>query len=302
MDQFFKPDRRTVLKAVTASAATALIPFSTGTATPSTKDRELPAIGLGSWITFNVGSDKTGLANSQNVIAAFFEAGGRTIDSSPMYGSSQNTIGQAVKLLQPGSQLFAADKVWVRNSRQGLPQIATSLANWQISKFDLLQVHNLLSWEEHLETLFALKTSGELDNVGVTTSHGRRHSELERIMTTQPVDFIQLTYNLDNREAEARLLPLALERGIKVIANRPYDGGRLIRRLKGHTLPGWCGALGITNWAEFALGYIISNPALAMAIPATTSVDHVVENMGATRLTSLDAGDRQRILNHFADL
>src|SRR5688572_20928524 len=178
---------------------------------------QLPVVGLGSWITFNVGNDAALRANCVEVMRNFFAAGGRLIDSSPMYGSSQGVIGEGLRKLGMPPRLFSADKVWT--SSGGAAQIEASRQLWQVPRFDLLQVHNLLAWQEHLPLLLSMKAAGRLRYVGITTSEGRRHKEFEQIMRNHRLDFVQLTYNPLDREAEQHLLPLARERGIAVLAN-----------------------------------------------------------------------------------
>src|SRR5439155_629766 len=156
------------------------------------------------------------------VMAAFFEAGGRMIDSSPMYGSSQPVIGYGLQKLGRPSALFSAEKVWTSSGAAGPAQIEQSRRFWGVPKFDLVQVHNLLTWKAHLQMLFQMKAAGAVRYVGITTSEGRRHDLLEQIMRNEPIDFVQFSYNVVDREAEARLLPLASERGIAVIVNRPF--------------------------------------------------------------------------------
>jgi diketogulonate reductase-like aldo/keto reductase len=247
---------------------------------PSTGE-DLPVVGLGSWITFNVGDDPELRDECAAVMEAFFEAGGRVIDSSPMYGSSQEVIGYGLGKLGRPQKLFAADKVWTPSASHGLNQIEQSRVFWNIPRFDLLQVHNLVGWQDHLPTLFAMKDKGELRYVGITTSEGRRHAEFERIMRSQPLDFVQLTYNVVDREAEQRLLPLAQDLGMAVIVNRPFQQGVLIERLKSYPLPEWAKEFGALNWPQFILKFIVSHPAVTCAIPATSRVDHVRENMDA---------------------
>jgi diketogulonate reductase-like aldo/keto reductase len=268
---------------------------------PST-GRSVPAVGLGSWITFNVGGDPVLLDGCAEVIAAFVEEGGGMIDSSPMYGSSQGTIGYGLARLGHPPGVFSADKVWTGSVREGPEQIERSRAEWGVPAFDLLQVHNLVEWRGHLETLFAMKAEGALGAVGVTTSHGRRHDELERIMRSQPIDFVQLTYNVADREAEARLLPLAREKGIAVIVNRPFRQGALTERLEGEPLPGLAAGLGATSWAQVILKFILSHPAVTVAIPATTRVDHLRENKAAARGPMPDEGARAGIVAAFEAL
>jgi len=255
----------------------------------------IPLVGLGSWITFNVGDDRVARDASAEVMRAFFQAGGRLIDSSPMYGSAQEVIGYGLRKLGRPADLFAADKVWISGGDAGRAQIEASRRLWGIPRFDLLQVHNLLDWEAHLPTLFAMKAAGKLRYVGITTSHGRRHGDMEQIMAGQPIDFVQLTYNLFDREAEQRLLPLARERGIAVIVNRPFQQGALLDRLGRRPLPPWAAEIDCTSWAQFALKFIISHPAVTCAIPATTSVAHVRENLGAASGRLPDQAMRARM-------
>ncbi|WP_101068017.1 aldo/keto reductase [Roseovarius salinarum] len=262
----------------------------------------VPAVGLGSWITFNVGNDPVLLDACADVIAAFVDEGGGMIDSSPMYGSSQDTIGHGLERLGYPGTVFATDKVWTSAADRGPAQIARTRAAWGVDGFDLLQVHNLVAWEAHLETLFEMKQAGRLGHVGLTTSHGRRHDLLERLMRDHPLDFVQLTYNLADRAAEDRLLPLAQERGIAVIANRPFRRGALPRALEGRPLPDVAADLGVRTWPQLLLKFIISHPALTVAIPATTKVAHVRENKAAARGALPDARMRRRIVAHFENL
>lgn len=261
---------------------------------------QLPVIGLGSWITFNVGNDTAARAQSAEVIRQFFAAGGKLIDSSPMYGSSQGVIGEALQKLQAPTKVFSAEKVWT--SSDGAAQIEASRKYWQLPRFDLLQVHNLLAWEKQLALLQAMKAAGQLRYVGITTSEGRRHSEFEAVMRSQRIDFVQLSYNLLDREAEQRLLPLARERGIAVLVNRPFREGALLRQLQRHPLPAWAAEIDCSNWAQVALKFIVSHPAVTCAIPATSNPTHLRENMGAARGRLPDAALRQRMAEHVAKL
>jgi diketogulonate reductase-like aldo/keto reductase len=266
---------------------------------PSTGE-QLPVVGLGTWITFNVGNDTAARAQSTEVLRQFFAAGGKLIDSSPMYGSSQGVIGESLQKLQAQRKVFSAEKVWT--SSDGAAQIEASRKFWQVPRFDLLQVHNLLAWEKQLPLLQAMKAAGQLRYVGITTSEGRRHSEFEQVMRSQRIDFVQLSYNLLDREAEQRLLPLARERGIAVLVNRPFREGALLRQLQRHPLPGWAAEIDCTNWAQVALTFIVSHPAVTCAIPATSNPAHLRENMGASRGRLPDAALRQRMAAHVASL
>lgn len=257
---------------------------------------KLPLVGLGSWITFNVGDDVAARNTCADVMKAFFEEGGRLIDSSPMYGSSQEVIGYGLTRLGHPKELFAADKVWTSSGSNGPEQIAESLRHWGIPRFDLLEVHNLMSWENHLPMLFGMKKAGRLRYVGVTTSEGRRHDEMERIMRSQPIDFVQVTYNVLDREVEERILPLALEKKIGVVCNRPFRRGELIRRVEKAPLPAWAGEIDCANWPQILLKFIVSHPAVICAIPATSRVDHVKENVGASYGKLPDEAMRKRIV------
>ncbi len=255
----------------------------------------LPLVGLGSWSTFNVGEDVAARDACAEVMRAFFAEGGRLIDSSPMYGSSQEVIGYGLAKLGHPKQVFSADKVWISSGTKGPEQIRESERRWGVARFDLLQVHNLMAWEDHLKTLFAMKAAGKLGYVGITTSHGRRHDEMEKVMRSQPLDFVQLTYNAVDRQVEERLLPLALERKMAVICNRPFDGGDLVRRAERAPLPSWAAEIDCANWPQVLLKFIVSHPAVTCAIPATSRVEHVRENVGASYGRMPDAAMRQRI-------
>jgi len=296
--------RRRLLGSLAAAGAAAALSPRTGVAQsdalvtrpiPSTGER-LPAVGLGSWITFNVGYDEVARASCAEVMRNFFDAGGRLIDSSPMYGSSQAVIGYALNRLGKPAALFSADKVWTSPGSRGPAQIEASRRHWDVPRFDLLQVHNLLAWQEHLPTLLAMKASGQLRYVGITTSEGRRHREVEQIMRTQPLDFVQVTYNVIDRDVEARILPLARERGIAVIINRPFQQGALIESMARRRLPPLSGEIGCTSWAQYLLKFIISHPAVTCAIPATTSIAHVRENMAAAHGPLPDEAMRRRMV------
>ncbi len=256
----------------------------------------LPVVGLGSWITFNVGRDTDARNRCTEVMRTFFANGGQMIDSSPMYGSAQEVIGYGLGQLGQPDSLFSADKVWITSTAQGASQIEASRQHWDVPQFDLMQVHNLRSWEGHLETLLAMKASGQLRYVGITTSEGRRLRLFEEVMRTQPLDFIQVSYNIINRTVEERILPLAQERGIAVIINRPFQQGALIRRMQQHRLPNWAAEAGAKNWAQFLLKFIVSHPAVTCAIPATSRVDHVIENMGAATGDLPDEAMRRRMI------
>lgn len=300
--------RRFVQTAAASGMASALpgwalaAPSTPMTRTISSSGEAIPAVGLGTWITFNVGDDPVLRDECTDVVAAFFEAGGRMIDSSPMYGSSQPVIGHALERLGRPDALFSAEKVWTSSAAGGAGQIEQSRRLWGVARFDLVQIHNLVGWEAHLETLFAMKAEGLIRYVGITTSEGRRHDLFEDIMRAHPLDFVQFSYNIVDREAEERLLPLAAERGMAVIVNRPFRQGRLTLALDGEPLPDWAAEIGAASWAQFILKFILAHPAVTVVIPATTRVDHVRENMAACADPLPDAAMRARMAAYVRDL
>ncbi|MEM9304283.1 MAG: aldo/keto reductase [Pseudomonadota bacterium] len=290
-------DRRTFLGAL---AAAALAPKASATAmrrVPSTRE-SIPAIGMGTWITFDVGTDPAARAQRVDVLRTFFELGGRLVDSSPMYGSAPDVIGHALGQLDGGA-LLSASKVWIPGRDRGIDQMNHQLGRWGIERFDLVQVHNMVDWRTHLATLVAMKAAGQLKYTGITTSHGRRHDALAEVIRTQPFDFVQFTYSLANRQAERRLLPLALDQGKAVIINRPFEGGGLFRRVGDRPLPPIAADLGCATWAAFFLKFVISHPAVTCAIPATSRVDHMRENMAALTGPMPDAPARKEMIRAF---
>jgi len=280
-----------------AAAAVSSAPPAAPRTRPIPKTGEpLPVIGMGSWITFNVGEDAGLRAQRVRVLERFFDRGGGLVDSSPMYGSSEAVIGHCLANIDDTAGLFSATKVWTWTKWMGVRQMAESERLWGVRRFDLMQIHNLLDWEAHLETLIAWKAEGRVRYVGITTSHGRRHEELAQVMAEKPIDFVQFTYNVVDREAERRLLPLAVDRGLAVIINRPFQRGALVDRLTRHPLPGWAADIDCANWAQVLLKFIVSHPAVTCAIPATSRVDHMEENMGALRGPLPDAALRRRMI------
>jgi diketogulonate reductase-like aldo/keto reductase len=242
----------------------------------------IPAVGMGSWLTFGIDpDDPEEMAQRLAVMREFLGQGGGVLDSSPMYGSAQEVIGRCLERIGNHEGLFSATKVWTRGNREGLLQMGRSQFLWGLPRLDLMQVHNLLDWKTHLPTLQAMKAEGKIRYLGVTTSHGRRHEELLDIMRTQELDFVQFTYNLRDREAEQALLPMAEGRGIAVIINRPFQRGGLFDYVGKEPLPDWAVEIDCDNWAQFFLKFIISHPAVTCTIPATSRVDHLQQNMAA---------------------
>jgi diketogulonate reductase-like aldo/keto reductase len=298
--------RRGFMTKIAAGGAAAILapsPLVAKAAKPRTRPipnsgETLPIVGMGSWVTMNVGDDPALRAARLKVVQAFFDEGGGMIDSSPMYGSSEEVIGHSLTKIPNKQQLFAATKVWTLSQWMGVRQMNNSFDLWGMKRFDLMQIHNLVDWEAHLETLLEWKQVGRIRYIGVTTSHGRRHEDLAEIMKTQPIDFVQFTYNMIDREAEDVLLPLAKERGVAVIINRPFQRGGLFDQFESKPFPDWASAIDCRSWAQFFLKFVVSHPAVTCAIPATTRVDHLRENMAAGRGILPDAEMRGRMLRY----
>lgn len=266
---------------------------------PASGER-VPVVGLGTWLTFDVGPEDSPARRVRgDVLRAFLGAGGTLVDSSPMYGSSEAVIGAELK--RGGARRpFSATKVWTVGALPGRLQMAKSRELWGVERFDLMQVHNMLDWRAHWPVLREMKGSGRVRYIGMTTSHGRRHDDLEEVLARERPDFVQLTYNLADRDVEARLLPLAAERGVAVIVNRPFDGGGLFGARTARPLPGWAKDLDCRSWAEAFLKWIVSHPAVTCAIPATSKVAHLQENVRALAGPLPDAAMRRRIAEDYA--
>jgi len=268
---------------------------------PSTGE-QLPVIGMGSWKTFDVADDSRARSDRLQVLRTFFDMGGAVIDSSPMYGSSEEVIGHCLGRIGDRDKLFSATKVWIMGKQSGVKQMLNSEGYWGVQGFDLMQIHNMVDWEVHLDTLRDMKAEGRIRYIGITTSHGRRHKALEQALKKESFDFVQFTYNMVDREVEQLLLPLAAERGIATIINRPFRRGDLFRYTEGKTLPSWASEFDCHNWAQFFLKFIISHPHVTCTIPATSRVDHMQENMGAGFGRLPDPGTRQRMIEYFSAL
>lgn len=255
---------------------------------------------MGTWLTFDVKPGEPARRDLLPVLQAFFDGGGTVIDSSPMYGDAEDVVGELLPLVRGRERVFAATKVWTLGEEAGIGQMEQSRQLWRLPRVDLMQVHNLLDWNQHLKTLRRMKDAGKVRYIGVTTSHGRRHDELERIMRREPIDFVQFTYNMVDRRAEARLLPLARDLGKAVIINRPFDGGAMFAQVRGRALPAWARELGCATWSQLFLKWIVAHPAVTCAIPATSRVGHMKENMGALLGALPDVQQRQRMVETFS--
>jgi diketogulonate reductase-like aldo/keto reductase len=293
--------RRRVLSAIAAASAATRWGRAAGApadpltrAIPSTGEL-LPVIGMGSYRTFDVRLDDALRERLGQVLASFFDAGGALVDSSPMYGEAESVLGELLAAAPGRDRLFAATKVWTNGKRAGEEQMRRSMQRMRVSRFDLMQIHNLRDWKVHLPTLLQWKERGLVRYIGVTTSHGRYHEDLAGLLQKHRFDFVQLSYSLANRAADARLLPIAAQRGIAVIVNRPFQQGTLFTRVRGLELPAWAAQFGIHSWGQFFLKYAVSHPAVTCAIPATSRPRHMRDNMGACRGALPDAASRRRM-------
>lgn len=302
--------RRTFVASLAAALATAwLAPAGLHAADRSmlrklipNSGESLPVIGLGTSRTLDVGDDQGALSGLVELLRTFFAEGGELIDSSPMYGSAERVIGELLQRIGGQERLFAATKVWTDGAQSGVRQMENSLAQWGLKRFDLMQIHNLRDWNIHLETLRGWKEDGRIRYIGMTTSHGRFHRELEEILRTETLDFVQFSYNIDNRTAEERLLPLAADRGLAVIVNRPYQRGALFGKVKGQALPDWAAEFDCQSWGQFFLKFIAAHPAVTCVIPATSKVQHLRDNLAAGFGRLPDAGMRRRMQAYFETL
>jgi diketogulonate reductase-like aldo/keto reductase len=255
----------------------------------------VPAVGLGSWRTFDVGAAAAARAPLREVLQRFVDLGGRLVDSSPMYGAAESVIGDLAAELGVGDRLFLATKVWTSGRQAGVAQMEQSIRRLRARRLDLMQIHNLLDWRTHLRTLRDDQQAGRLRYVGVTHYTERAYDELEGVLRSEPLDFVQVNYSLGEREAERRILPLARDRGIAVLVNRPFSAGDLFQRVRGQALPPWAADVGCESWAQVFLKWILADPAVTCVIPATSRVQHLVDNMRAGLGSLPDESARTRM-------
>jgi aryl-alcohol dehydrogenase-like predicted oxidoreductase len=255
----------------------------------------LPVVGLGTWQTFDVGPSEAERAPLLRVLSEFLGAGGRAIDSSPMYGRAEEVTGELLAALPGAPRPFLATKVWARGAQAGEAQIHDSIRRLRARPLDLLQIHNLLDWQVHLPRLRELKAGGTIRYLGVTHYSTSAFEELEAILRSEKVDFVQLPYSAARRAAESRLLPAAAETGTAVLVMRPFEEGELFRAVKGRPLPPWAPAIGATAWSQVFLKFILSHPSVTAALPATANPRHLAENVAAGRGPMPDAALRKRM-------
>jgi aryl-alcohol dehydrogenase-like predicted oxidoreductase len=268
---------------------------------PSSGER-MPVMGMGTSRTFDVQGDAATMEQLAQVMAAFFDNGGRLIDSSPMYGSAESVVGKLLDAAHKKSRLFAATKVRTDGRAAGIAQMERSMQRLGVGVIDLMQIHNLRDWKTHLPVLREWKQKGRIRYIGITTSHGRNHEALAQILETEALDFVQFSYNIEDRTADQRLLPLAADHGVAVLINRPFQRGSLFQKTRGHGLPAWSAKLDCHSWAQFFLKFIIAHPGVTCVIPATSKVKHMTDNMAAGVGRLPDADLRRRMVAHVASL
>ena len=265
-------------------------------------NESIPAVGLGTWQVFDVGGDTAGLGQARDTLRTFAEGGGRVVDSSPMYGSSESVTGRLATELGVGSKLFVATKVWTTGARAGIEQMDESMRRLEVARVDLMQVHNLVDTATHLATLREWKAAGRVRYLGVTHYHAGAHADLERAIARNDVDFLQVNYSLAEPEAERRLLRAAADRGVAVLVNRPFAEGAMFRRVQGQPVPDWAQKAGCATWAQLFLKWILAQPAVTCVIPGTRNPRHVADNLGAATGPLPDAALRERMASHFRSL
>jgi diketogulonate reductase-like aldo/keto reductase len=262
----------------------------------------LPAVGLGTWQVFDVAGDARKLGQARETLRRFVDGGGRVIDSSPMYGSSEAVTGQLAAELGVRPRLFVATKVWTSGKQAGLLQMEDSMRKLRVERLDLMQVHNLVDVQTHLATLADWRAAGRVRYVGVTHYHAGGHAELGRLVRRGDVDFVQVNYSLAEPEADARLLGACAEARVAVIVNRPFAEGAMFGRVKGRAVPEWAREAGCATWAQYFLKWILGHPAVTCVIPGTRNPGHVADNLGAMAGPLPDTAMRRRMSEHFGSL
>jgi aryl-alcohol dehydrogenase-like predicted oxidoreductase len=262
----------------------------------------LPVIGLGTWQTFDASASPAAREPLKNVLHAFVRLGGKVVDSSPMYGKSESVVGDLAAELGLQNQLFLATKVWTSGRDSGIRQMEESFRRLRTERVDLMQVHNLVDWRTHLATLRRWKEQGKIRYIGVTHYTAGAYDQLAAVLEKEDLDFVQLNYSVAERDAERRLLPLAAEKRIGVVVNRPFAEGGLFSKVRGKPLPPWAAQIGCASWAQFLLKFVVSHPAVTCAIPATSKVQHLTDNMQAGVEPFPDSGMRERMARYVAEL
>jgi len=308
--------RREAAKVIGGTAAGLFLPITPRAANESSSamltrtipssGEKLPVIGLGTWQAFDVDLTADSRRQLEEVLSLFVKFGGRVIDSSPMYGRAEAVIGDLTASLRLRDSLvadfFLGTKVWTHGKESGIKSMERSMALLRTKRIDLMQVHNLLDVHTHLATLREWKEQGRIRYVGITHHEAGAFGEMEKLMRSEKLDFVQINYSLMEPEAEQSLLPLARERGIAVLANRPFGAGDLFGKVRSKPLPDWASEFDCRSWAQFFLKWIVAHPAITCAIPATNKPGHLEDNMqgGTGRLP--DPKTRRRMVEFVSSL
>lgn len=247
---------------------------------PSSNEK-LPAIGLGTWQTFDAGENEAEREPLLQVLQTLVGKGGSVVDSSPMYGSSEKVVGDLSTQLNLNEKLFVATKVWTSSEQAGIRQMNDSFKYLKRKRIDLMQIHNLLDWQTHIKTLREWKEQNKIRYIGITHYTESAFGSIAQILKTTPVDFLQINYSLLSRKAEETLFPLAQEKKVAIIINQPFESGALFTRVKGKSLPPWAGEFDCKSWGQFFLKFILAHPAVTCVIPGTSKPHHMLDNMGA---------------------
>jgi diketogulonate reductase-like aldo/keto reductase len=262
----------------------------------------LPVIGLGTWQTFDVGSSESARAPLRDVLRELVRGGGSVVDSSPMYGQSESAVGDLAAELNLHKELFLATKVWTSGREAGIRQMEQSFQHLRTKRMDLMQVHNLVDWRTHLVTLRQWKEQGKVRYIGVTHYTASAYDELAQVLKSEELDFVQINYSVMEREAEQRILPLAAERRIAVLVNRPFAQSGLFRKVREKSLPAWAIEIGCASWAQFFLKFVVSHPTVTCVIPGTGNVQHLIDNMQAGMPPLPDQATRERMARLTSEL
>ncbi|HEX7951938.1 MAG TPA: aldo/keto reductase [Burkholderiales bacterium] len=309
MNPLHDPARRRLMQALAAASASAMPALSFADPVPAMLKRmipasgeALPAVGLGTYQSFDVGAGAAQREPVKEVLRLFAQQGGTLVDSSPMYGRSESVVGDLSEELGQSGRLFMATKVWTSGREAGIGQMQESLRRMKVERMDLMQIHNLLDWKTHLGTLQQWKAQGRVRYIGITHYHAGAYAELERLMKTKDFDFVQFNYSIAEREAEERILPLARESGVAVIINRPFAQASLFSRVRGKEVPSWAAEFDCKSWGQFFLKYILGHDAVTCVIPATSNPRHLIDNMMAGIGRLPDAAMRARMVAHMSSL
>ena len=301
--------RRQALKQLMIGAASLSLPTLSFSQQRVVHQRVIPSsgekigtVGVGTWQTFDVGNSESLREQLKEVLRILVTHGGNVIDSSPMYGSSETVVGDLSHELNIRDQLFCATKVWTTGRENGVSQMESSMKKMRAKPMDLMQIHNLQDWKTHLKTLYDWKERGIVRHIGITHYVDSAHDQMERIIRSEHIDFIQVNYSIIDRNAEKSLLPAARDKGVAVLTNRPYTGGSLFRKTKGIDLPRWAGDFDCNSWGQFFLKYLLSNDAVTCVIPGTAKPHHMLDNMGAGKGKMPSDADRRKMVQFLNDL